>query len=124
MENSRKIEKDLSRLKTLITNEIIKDTSSYQTFYIKNADLKSILLLYKVDEISVRYNSSVKKDYTYNVASIQDSTITFSWNKSKNETYISQNVVYIPFNDDFIKEKKLNDSIYLQRLESELVIIP
>ena len=99
---------------------------------IENAELKQILSLYQIDEISIQYWKVLDVIPTpinrNDLNNFYDSTITMSWNKSMDDKFVYENLIYIfsTYKSTRIAnrgEKQLNDSLWLQKLVSDVVIV-
>ena len=118
-------------LKPLLLAEFNNTASFFQTYKIRNDTLKKYFKNKGITELSIQYHP--KKDEMSGETKLYsfDSLITFHLNKSKNERYIYENVVYsfstqkpiIVANDlEYTKIKQVNDSVWVLKTDSEVVL--
>jgi hypothetical protein len=131
-QRTNQLANDLSFLKPLILTEFKISTSFFQAYKIQNDSLRKYFASKGITELSIQYhpekNESPGKLNLYSF----DSLITFHINKSKNERYIYEEVVYsfstqkpsiALVNLEGTKIKQVSDSLWILKTDSEVVMI-
>ena len=125
------LSKDLTRIKDLITTEYKGDKKSLPIDNITNTELRQILTSYQLDEISIRYLKSPDTTpyaiYKNDLHHSYDSTIIMSWINSSGDRTTFKHLIYFfstqkPIHIANKDEKQLNDSLWLQKSVSDLII--
>lgn len=131
IQRTNELANDLAFLKPLILTEFKTATSFYQTYKIQNDTLRKYFANKGITELSIQYHpknnepSSQLKLYSF------DSLITFHMNKSKNERYIYEDVIYsfsaqkrsiVPMVLVDTKIKQVNDSLWVLKTDSEVIM--
>lgn len=131
IQRTNELANDLAFLKPLILTEFKTATSFYQAYKIQNDTLRKYFANKGITELSIQYHpknnepSSQLKLYSF------DSLITFHMNKSKNQRYIYEDVIYsfsaqkrsiAPKILVDTKIKQVNDSLWILKTDSEVII--
>jgi len=129
--NIQEINQELSILKPLILSEFKSDTTFFQTYKVRNDSLKSYFLKHGITELSINYSVNPKVEQQTDLLSL-DSSIILQKNKSKNDRFVYQYIVYYfgsskprgSFNILApVKMKQINDSVWFVRSDRELIFI-
>jgi hypothetical protein len=132
-----KFTRHLPEIKHLITQEFPIATFSFDIAKIKNQRLKNYLEELNVSKVSVNYtnrnpsNSLMRLNDKFLMPEM-DSTITLCWNRSTDAHMITESLFYFfaelkpshtPLNANDLKERRINDSIWVQKSVADIVIV-
>lgn len=124
-------------LKAMIMDELPSSTVGYAASHVDNVKLKIALQALNVSEISITYKAAIKPPDTLPtvlpfLGNDLDSTITISWIK-QNGDQVKYNCMYYFFgssppshqvlNTPSFKDVKINDSIWIQKRVSDIIIV-
>lgn len=131
IERTNELANDLAFLKPLILTEFKTTTSFYQVPKIQNDTLRKYFANKGITELSIQYHpKNNESPGQLNLYSF-DSLITFHMNKSKNERYIYEDVIYsfsaqkrdiLPLVSVATKIKQVNDSLWVLKTDSEIIM--